>query len=251
MAPKVQRATQRVIGSVTPYVPLAVKAPIKRAIPKRYYRYIDPEWHRWAIGGMWEQLGRLQFEYLVDRGLRPEHTLIDIGCGPLRGGIQFIDYLEPGHYTGIEKQADILEAAREVELPAHGLVEKRPRLVVMANFDFPSLGQTYDYAIAQSVFTHLPINQIIRCVVQLDKVMNPGGRFYATFYENPDGKRNLDPIEQKPGLWTNFDANDFHYDFPTFEWIAAGTGLTVEYLGEWDNPRNQRMMVFIKPEAKG
>jgi SAM-dependent methyltransferase len=231
---------------VTPHVPLGVKRPVKRAIPKRYHRYIDPEWHRWAIGGKWDELGKLQFDYMVEHGMRPEHTLLDVGCGPLRGGVNFIRYLDAGNYTGVEKDPRKLAAGRDVELPAYGLVEKRPRLVVMESFDFPALGRSYDYAIAQSVFTHLPINKIIRCVVQIDRVLRPGGQFYATFYENPDGKRNLEPVEQRPGLWTNFDEDFFHYDFATFEWIADGTGLSVEYLGEWNNPRNQRMMVFTK-----
>jgi SAM-dependent methyltransferase len=246
MPSTLERTMQTVIGSVTPHVPLGVKRPVKRAIPKRYHRYIDPEWHRWAIGGKWDELGKLQFDYMVEHGMRPEHTLLDVGCGPLRGGVNFIRYLDAGNYTGVEKDPRKLAAGRDVELPAYGLVEKRPRLVVMESFDFPALGRSYDYAIAQSVFTHLPINKIIRCVVQIDRVLRPGGQFYATFYENPDGKRNLEPVEQRPGLWTNFDEDFFHYDFATFEWIADGTGLSVEYLGEWNNPRNQRMMVFTK-----
>jgi SAM-dependent methyltransferase len=246
MPSTLERTMQTVIGSVTPHVPLGVKRPVKRAIPKRYHRYIDPEWHRWAIGGKWDELGKLQFDYMVEYGMRPEHTLLDVGCGPLRGGVNFIRYLDAGNYTGVEKDPRKLAAGRDVELPAYGLVEKRPRLVVMESFDFPALGRSYDYAIAQSVFTHLPINKIIRCVVQIDRVLRPGGQFYATFYENPDGKRNLEPVEQRPGLWTNFDEDFFHYDFATFEWIADGTGLSVEYLGEWNNPRNQRMMVFTK-----
>ena len=246
MSKTVERTMQHVIGSVTPHVPLGVKRPVKRAIPKRYWRFIDPEWHRVSIGGKWDELGELQFDYMVEHGMRPQHRLLDVGCGPLRGGVHYIRYLDAGNYTGVEKDRRKLEAGRDVELPAHGLVEKRPRLVVMESFDFPSLERTYDYAIAQSVFTHLPINKIIRCVVQMEKVLVPGGQFYATFYENPDGKRNLDPIEQRPGLWTRFDEDFFHYDFATFEWIADGSGLDVEYLGEWQNPRNQRMMVFTK-----
>ncbi len=246
MATTVEKTMQRAVGSVTPYVPLSVKRRVKRAIPKRYYRFIDPEWHRWAIGGMWDRLGQLQFDYLVGQGLRPGHYLLDVGCGPLRGGIHFIRYLEPGHYYGVEKDRRKLEAGRDVELPLHGLVEKRPTLAVMEDYDFRVLGREFDYAIAQSVFRHLPVNQIIRCVMRMEQALAPGGKFFATFYENPDGKRNLDPVEQRPGLWTHFDRDFFHYDFGTFEWIASGTSLDVEYLGEWENPRNQRMVVFTK-----
>jgi len=246
MTKTVEKSLQRVFGSVSPHVPLSVKRPVKRAIPKRYYRFIDPDWHRWAIGGMWETIGQLQFDYLVEHGLKPHHYLLDVGCGPLRGGIHFIRYLEPGRYYGVEKDRHKLAAGRDVEIARHGLAEKDAQLFLMENFDFRALRRTFDYALAQSVFTHLPINKIIRCVVNMDYVLAPGGKFYATFYENSEGKRNLDPIEQRPGLWTHFDQDFFHYDFATFEWIASGTGLRVEYLGEWNNPRNQRMLVFTK-----
>jgi hypothetical protein len=49
----VDRLSQRLFESVAPHVPLAVKRPLKRAIPRRYYRYIDRDWHRYAVGGLW------------------------------------------------------------------------------------------------------------------------------------------------------------------------------------------------------
>jgi SAM-dependent methyltransferase len=241
-----QRLSQRVFGTFSPHVPLSVKRPIKNAIPKRHWRYIDPNWHRKAIGLPWEELGKLQFEFLVGQGLRPEHYLLDVGCGPLRGGIHFIRYLERGHYYGIDRRADLLAAGRDVELPRAGLVEKAPVLAVMENFEFDRLGQSFDYALAQSVFTHLPLNRIIRCVMQMEKVLVDGGKFYATIYENERGKRNLEPVEQRPGLVSHFDEDYYHYDFASFEWACDGTSLTPDYVGDWNNPRNQKMLVFTK-----
>ena len=37
--------------------------------------------HRDYVGGRWEELGRLQFDFLCDHGLRPEHVLLDVACG--------------------------------------------------------------------------------------------------------------------------------------------------------------------------
>ena len=71
-------------------------------------------------------MGKLQFDYLVDHGLKPDHYLLDAGCGPLRGGVHFIQYLEEGHYYGVDKREDVIEEARELELPRHGLAGKRP-----------------------------------------------------------------------------------------------------------------------------
>ncbi len=238
----------RLLRSAKRYLPTSVKRPLKKVVPHRYYRLFDPDWHRRSIGNAprWEELGRLQFEYLLNAGLEPPHYFLDVGCGPLRGGLHYIRYLEPGHYFGVDKNAAVLEEACAVELPRQGLEDRAATVVPMEDFGFERLGQTFDYALAQSVFTHLPLNSIIRCLMNMEGVLAPGGRFYATFYENPDGKRNLDDVRQTPRVVTHFDKDYFHYDLATFEWICEGTSLTVEYLGDWNNPQNQKMLLFTK-----
>jgi SAM-dependent methyltransferase len=229
-------------------VPASVKRPVKKLVPRRYHRVFDPDWHRRTIGNvpLWDELGRLQLTYLVDQGLRPEHHLLDVGCGPLRAGVHFIRFLEPGGYYGVDKNQEALDEARERELTPAEIAEKRPTLAAMSDFGFERLGQQFDYAIAQSVFTHLYLNEIARCLLNMEKVLKPGGRFYATFFHNPDGKRNLDDIAQTDTVVTHFDRDFFHYDVAPFEWICDGTSLTVEYLGDWNHPRNQKMLRFTK-----
>lgn len=63
-------------------------------------RPIGGEGPRGYVGGLWHELGELQFRFLVDQGLRPEHVLLDIACGSLRGGVRFVPYLNPGNYLG-------------------------------------------------------------------------------------------------------------------------------------------------------
>jgi SAM-dependent methyltransferase len=243
-----QRGTARIFGLVTPYLPASLKREVKGRLPKRYYRYFKADWHRWALdrNGRWEALGRDQLDFLVSEGLQPHHYLLDIGCGPLRAGVQFLSFLEPGHYFGIDKDAARLAAGREVELRRYGVADRKPVLEAMDDFGFERLNQPFDYAIAQSVFPHLNLNQIIRCVMNVEKVLKPGGRFYATFYENPAGKYDLDDIEQKPTVITHLDRDNFHYDFGTFEWIADGTSLEPRYIGDWGEARNQKMLLFVK-----
>ena len=47
-------------------------------------------WHREAVGGLWEEMRRLQFDFLANQGLKPDHKLLDIGCGSMRGGVHFV-----------------------------------------------------------------------------------------------------------------------------------------------------------------
>ena len=61
----------------------------------------------------WLQIGQLQFDYATGHGLKPEMRMLEIGCGNLRAGRLFIDYLEPGNYYGIDISPDILLAAQD------------------------------------------------------------------------------------------------------------------------------------------
>ena len=122
------------------------------------------------VGGMWEEMGQLQFDFLREQGLKPEHRFLDVGCGILRGGVHFIPYLESGNYYGIDKNRELLNFGRK-EVEKAGLQERQPTLVQIEDFGFGRLGQTFDYALAQSVFTHLPLNYISRCLVNVDRVL--------------------------------------------------------------------------------
>ena len=42
-----------------------------------------------------------------------------------------------------------------------------------------------------------------------------------------------------------FDRDSYHYDLETFEWICRGTTLRVRYLAGRDNPRHEKMLVFM------
>ena len=101
---------------------------------------------------MWEKIGKLQFEFIKDQGLKPDHKFLDVGCGSMRGGVHFVKYLASGNYFGMDKEAWILEAAREVEIPKYGLENKKVTLIDRGDFDFSVFNQKFDYAIAQWLY---------------------------------------------------------------------------------------------------
>ena len=212
-------------------IPASLKKHLFRFKQSRYSRIIFPNWYKTAVGGMWEEMGKLQIDFLVAQGLKPEHYFLDIGCGSLRAGIDISKHM--------------LNAGR-TELKKNNLIQMKPTLVLMNNFEFYTLNQKFDYAIAQSVFTHLPLNNIIRCIMNIEKVLVQGGKFYATFNENPEGKFNLEEVKHPHGGVSYFDKDDFHYDFNTFNWICEGTKLKAEYIGNWQHPRSLKMLVFTK-----
>lgn len=190
-------------------------------------------------------MGSKQFDYLVEQGLRPDHRFLDVGCGSLRGGVHFVRYLEPGHYFGLDIQQPLLDAGRG-ELEAAGIDPSSATLMQDDAFRFGRFGQQFDFAIAQSVFTHLPLNTIMRCLAEIEPVLRPQGRFYATFFQHPGPRLNTEPLRQSETVTTHPDADPFHYDPDAFRWAVEGSTLDVELVGDWDHPRNQQMLVFVK-----
>lgn len=202
--------------------------------------------HRDFIGGMWETMGEMQLAFLQAQGLRPDHTLLDIGCGALRGGVHFIRYLAAGNYYGLDINASLIAAANH-ELQVEGLLDKQPHLLVDSLFEAHRFGQRFDYAIAQSVFTHLPMNHIIRCLAETQRVLAPGGTLFATFFEAP-ASAHLGQVAHAPGeIVTSYDQDPYHYSVDEFHWMAAAAGLTLHPIGDWNHPRAQRMLSFSLP----
>jgi hypothetical protein len=191
--------------------------------------------HRDYVGGLWEEIGRLQFDFLVAHGLRPRHVLLDIACGALRGGVHFIPYLQTGHYLGIDKEATLIERGLSEELPA-GLQEtRRPELLVDAEFDFGRFSRRPEYALAQSLFTHLPPPLIELCLSRLRAVAPLRCRLFATFSEAPEHHSNPPAAhDHLPWLYTRQEMLDF----------GRRTGWRGRYIGDWRHPRGQVMVEY-------
>ncbi len=213
-----------------------------------YGRQLDPAEieageHRSFVGGLWEEMGALQFDFLRAQGLQPGQRLVDVGCGALRGGVHFIRYLETGHYYGIDINASLIEAGAR-EIAQLQLDSKEPHLLVNERFELSRFATRFDCAIATSVFTHLPLNHILRCMVEVRRVLNPGARFFATFFEAPTSA-HLDALPHQPGgVVTYLDTDPYHYSTDEIRWVAGNAGLAALRIGDWNHPRDQRMWSF-------
>lgn len=203
---------------------------------------LQSKWHRQAVGGAWDEIGLLQFEYLKRQGLRPEHYLLDVGCGCLRGGIHFARYLDEAHYYGLDINASLIEGGRR-ELAEAGLEHKRPQLAVSKCFELSQFGRQFDFAMGQSLFTHLPFNHIIRCLIEVRKVLQPCGVFFVTFFQAPESGY-LPAISHPGGAVTHYDEDAYHQSWEEIQWLARIARLKVRLIGDWQHPRNQRMLAF-------
>ncbi|NQX87759.1 MAG: class I SAM-dependent methyltransferase [Halioglobus sp.] len=193
--------------------------------------------HREYIGGHWDEIGALQFDFLKSKGLQPQNYLLDIACGSLRLGVKAIPYLEPGHYLGIEKESGLVEAGLNEELD-HDLREmKLPQIVISDAFEFSKLEQRADFAIAQSLFSHLPPDMINNCFRKLHPTMAEGGIFYATYFEVDSVRKNPD----KP-----HDHGYFAYTRSEMLTFGENNDFVSRYIGDWNHPRGQVVVEYRK-----
>jgi len=142
------------------------------------------------VGGHWEFAGKIQLDLLIKEGLKPEHKLLEIGCGCFRAGRYFIEYLDKGNYHGVEQHIWLIESGY-AEIINDIEVEKKPRVLINSNFAVSIFKQKFDYIIAKSVFTHLTKDKIEQCLNECYEVMKHNGAFYTSIFIG-DSSKNLD-----------------------------------------------------------
>jgi hypothetical protein len=190
------------------------------------------------VGGLWNEVGRLQFEFLKSHGLQPHDILLDIACGSLRGGRFFIPYLDPGHYLGVEKEPSLIEAGRKYEITEQVWTMRRPEILISAVFEFEQLSQRPNFALAQSLFSHLNAVDIKLCLRKLYAAAQPGCRFFTTFFESRVPRLHLTKSHSH---------RNFRYSQGQMRRFGESQGWRAQYIGDWYHPWGQKMMLYIKP----
>jgi SAM-dependent methyltransferase len=224
----------------------------QRHLPALYDRELSNEEiaggaHRELVGGLWDELGPLQLDFMIRQGLRPDMKFLDLGCGCLRGGVRFIEYLERGNYYGIDANASLLRSGWEVELPRANLEGRLPRQNLLVNSDFEAwrFGASFDLALAQSVFSHLPKDSLRRCLVELARCVRPGSNFFVTYFPCPSDWPEGEPLHDAAHGGTTFwDRDPFHFRERDLDEAADPRAWQVEHLRGWGHPRGQWMVRY-------
>jgi cyclopropane fatty-acyl-phospholipid synthase-like methyltransferase len=128
---------------------------------------------------IWDEIAEWQLNALKSIGLRPQHKLLDFGCGAFRLGLSAIEYLDDGNYYGIDAFAPYIEIGKK--LVAAAGIKKKFTAFASKDFEFEKFGARFDYGNAQSVFTHMSGEECDRCMAGLKKAMVPGGSFFFTY----------------------------------------------------------------------
>jgi len=133
---------------------------------------------------LFDVIGAHQFCVMIRMGLREHHKMLDLGCGCLRGGKFFINYLKPRGYVGIDPDIDLVWEGVRNELTESVFRNKSPILNYWDDFVFAErLGKEFDFVLAQSILTHTGHDLAKSIMQEAFDALKPGGKFVATYFD--------------------------------------------------------------------
>jgi ubiquinone/menaquinone biosynthesis C-methylase UbiE len=119
--------------------------------------------------------GQLELDLLVQSGLRPEHHLVDVGCGSGRLTSKLAAAGHAGLYLGTELTPDLLEFARR------GAPRPDWRFELVDGLEIPADDESVDMVCFFSVLTHLRHEESFLYLEEARRVLVPGGRVVFSF----------------------------------------------------------------------
>lgn len=182
-----------------------------------------------SVGGFEDEIGKLQFDFLRQKGLEESDVLLDLGCGVLRGGRYYIKYLDNNNYIGMDISEQAIKQGKDL-IDDELLHRKDPIFLINNDLTFKEINKDVDFIIAQSVFSHLPEDDIKECFENVSDILAENGVFYATFLSDEEDYKQ----RQK----------NYTYSRGHIKELAESSDLNVEFLPneEYPHPYNQRMM---------
>ncbi|MBT6910843.1 MAG: class I SAM-dependent methyltransferase [Rhodospirillaceae bacterium] len=171
----------------------------------------------------------VHLQYLQAHGLTPDHVMLDYGCGWLRTGGGAIRFLKPGHYFGVDISAERIKAGCE-RLVAEGIDP--------ANFEVHPVrdcllrevaGQKFDTVWANSVFSHMPGDDISAMLAALRPLLAIDGQFVFNFVR-----------ADRPMIKS---VKSFSYEVEEMRALCEAEGYAFELLHDWDYTTHQMARV--------
>lgn len=129
---------------------------------------------------------------LISRGLRPEHRLLDIGCGIGNLAIGLKDYLQGG-YDGLDIHPEAIAwCQRTITTGYPGFRFHRADIASRAynpggsesaaGYRFPFPDRTFDFIFLASVFTHMMPDAVARYLHEISRLLTPGGTCIESYF---------------------------------------------------------------------
>ncbi len=197
-----------------------------------------------GLPGQWETIGQLQFDFLLEHGLKPDSYLLDVGCGTFRLGHLAIPYLKRKHYFGIDSNTSALEYGRRRKLK--GLLGRSPYIAeVRLGRQFVDLiavlkHNAFDYVWIHALLDHLNMQEID---MMFQSIAPMADNVYATAFLS-DSVHSIQWGRGKKVAITYPDRDPFHHPKGILLKVAKQRGLEFIDDLEYGHPLGLSMLYF-------
>ncbi|GAB3880756.1 class I SAM-dependent methyltransferase [Spirosoma agri] len=141
-------------------------------------------------------------------GLKPNESVLDVGCGIGRMAIPLTNYLTAqGSYEGFDIVEQGIAWCQRMVTPRFPGFHFQLADVYNSHYHpqgryqaheyrFPFEDNRFDFVFLTSVFTHMPVRETAHYLAEISRVLKPGGRCFATFFLLNEESRTLMVTEQ-------------------------------------------------------
>jgi len=198
--------------------------------------------------GQWRGKRDLQLKFLQQFELAENDKFLDLGCGSMRAGLPLIEFLNEGHYTGVDIDPDCISTSQKLILDFN-LNHKSPRLLLSRSFGLEEIGELerFDFIWIFQVLIHLTHDHVECALRSVSTFLTRQGRAYASVALN-DNLRTLN----LQGKWRHYSYNNAPLSY--YKENASKVGLKVQEIGSFDadgwteeaNPARYEMLKITK-----
>jgi ABC-type polysaccharide/polyol phosphate transport system ATPase subunit len=161
--------------------------------------------------------GVWMFDFLRQEGLHPSFRVLHLGQASVAVTELWRSFLKEHHFGRLVNDASVYGLGDETE--------------------------PFDLAVADSLFPFRPFNTVARVIASVVRKLGPDGRFYATWFENPD-PANFDAIVRPGGLTTFPDSEPYHYPFELIANVCDVVGARVERIPSPGHPAGESLLLI-------